>query len=95
MKDRIARLVPEVERELRETADRREKARMEQALVESETKYRELVDEVSDGFFIMDNEGVTTFANSALAKMLGFRHPTELIGKNFMGFISPDVKEEV
>lgn len=95
MKDRIARLVPEVERELKEAEARREKVRMEQALVESELKYRELVDEVSDGFFIMDNEGVTTFANLALAKMLGFRHPSELIGKNFMGFLSPDVKEEV
>jgi len=95
MKDRIARLVPEVERELREAEARREQVRMEQALVESETKYRELVDEVSDGFFIMDKEGVTNFANLALAKMLGFRHPSELIGKNFMGFVSPDVKEEV
>ena len=94
MKDRIARLVPEVERELKEAEARREKVRMEQALVESELKYRELVDEVNDGYFITDKEGVITFVNSALAKILGYRRPEEVIGRNFMQLLSPDVAQE-
>jgi len=90
-----ARDVSTVDRELRDAESRKERKRMEGVLLESESKYRELVDEVNDGFSINDNEGVITFTNKALAKMMGFLHPNELIGKNFKEFISPDVQKEV
>ncbi len=95
MKGHTSRLVLTVVRELREVQERREKRRMEQALIESEEKYRELVDEVNDGFYISDSEGVLLFANKALAKMLGYEHPEKLIGKKFLEFITPETVEEV
>jgi len=76
-------------------AEKETKKLMEQALVESELKYRELVDEVNDGYYITDKEGVMTFVNSALTKILGYKHPEELIGRNFMELLSPDMAQEV
>src|SRR4051812_32444840 len=44
LKHRLARLVPAVERALRETAERADRLRAEQAMSQSEHKYRELFD---------------------------------------------------
>ncbi len=61
----------------------------EEALRESEQKYRGLVTEISDGIFITDNKGRLTFANPALARIHGFGTPEELVGKSFLDFILP------
>jgi len=54
---------------------------------ESESKYRTLVDEVNDGFYISDSKGVLSFANLAMARILGFNHPDEIIGHRFIEFL--------
>ncbi len=64
--------------------------RAEEALRESETKYRTLVDEVNDGFYVCDIQGVLTFANHALANILGFENPEALIGRRFQEFLPPE-----
>jgi PAS domain S-box-containing protein len=63
--------------------------RAEAALRESEAKYRDLVDEVNDGFYMSDLDGVLTFVNRALARVLGFDHPEALVGRNFLEFVPP------
>ncbi|MCK4960960.1 MAG: response regulator, partial [Anaerolineales bacterium] len=54
MKANLARLVPVVERELREAEIRREHDRMEQALRESKEKYRTILEDIEDGYFEVD-----------------------------------------
>jgi PAS domain S-box-containing protein len=44
----------------------------EEALRESEARYRELYDHASDGIFIIDREGRCTSANPAACRMLGW-----------------------
>ena len=61
----------------------------EDELRKSEEKYRLLVDEVSDGFYIIDTEGIFTFANRALAKILGCEEPKDIIGRSFVEFVPP------
>jgi len=56
----------------------------------SEKKYRNLVNEVNDGFYIIDKQGFLTFANKGLAKILGFAESEELIGRNIREFIPED-----
>ncbi len=64
----------------------------ENALKESEERYRRLVDMAGDGLCIVVGF-VIEFANSALASMLGCE-PGELIGKSFEDFLDPqDVKK--
>ncbi len=62
---------------------------VDEALRLSESKYRLLVDEVNDGFYICDSHGVLTYANQALARILGFEKPEALIGQNFLQFVKP------
>jgi PAS domain S-box-containing protein len=67
----------------------------EQALQESETKYRTLVDEVNDGFYINDRQGILTFANQALAHIFGVNHPSEIVNRSFAELISPLMRDEL
>ena len=80
--------------ELRRANDRlqaelAERQRAEVALRESEVKYRTLVDEVSDGFYVSDLTGTLTFANRALAHILGVERPEALMGRSFLEFVPP------
>jgi PAS domain S-box-containing protein len=67
----------------------------EEALRESEAKYRGLVAEISDGIFITDDRGALIFVNPALAQIHGFEHPDQLVGRTFMEFIAPSMLNEV
>ena len=58
-----------------------ERKRTEQALRESEEKYRGLVTEISDGIFITNDRGELTFVNPALARIHGFEYPNQLMGR--------------
>jgi PAS domain S-box-containing protein len=66
----------------------------EEALRESEEKYRGLVTEISDGIFITNDRGEVTFANLALARIHGFDHPDKIVGKTFQEFIAAPMLNE-
>ena len=57
MKTNLARLVPAVERELRETAERREGASTKNELVELEKKFQVIFHESLDGMLVLDAAG--------------------------------------
>ena len=60
----------------------------EEALRESETKHRTLLESLADGVFVAQ-EGHFVFANDALARMLGYA-PDELRGLPFDAVIAPE-----
>jgi len=78
MKGNLARLVPAVERELREAATRRARREAEAALRESEFRYRLLWETASDAVILMDTESRIRFANPAVEQVFGYK-PEELI----------------
>jgi two-component system sensor histidine kinase UhpB len=55
MKDKLARLVPAVERELREAEMRRDRTRADLALRESEERFRQLGENIGAVFFMSEN----------------------------------------
>lgn len=80
-KREMARLVPAIERELREVAARRERKRVDAALLASEIRYRRLFETAKDGILLLDAEsGKITDVNPSLNEMLGYSS-VELIGK--------------
>ncbi|MEW6196958.1 MAG: PAS domain S-box protein [Bacteroidota bacterium] len=87
LKQHINKLVPALQRVTHESKIEQAKIRAEKELRASEEKYRRLVNEVNDGFYITDQHGNITFANAALAKMLGYGRVEDLIGHNFLEFI--------
>ncbi len=63
-----------------------ERKRIEAALVESEIKYRELVESLHEGVWMIDSDEITVFVNSRMAEMLGYT-VDEMFGKSIISFI--------
>ena len=72
LKDNLVRLVPIIEREMHESANRRARRKAEAELRHSEAQYRRLIDTAYEGIWITDAEARITYANQRLAEMLGF-----------------------
>ncbi len=88
MKDSLRRLVPAIERELREAATRATQRRAERALYDSEERLRAVMDNVVDAILTVDGAGVIEGANPAATRLFGCRSADELVGKPFAALLS-------
>ena len=70
LKGNLTRLVPAVERELREAIGRRERRQAEEALVESEANYRSLFENSLDAVLLASADGSILDVNPAACSML-------------------------
>jgi PAS domain S-box-containing protein len=66
----------------------------EEALRESEERYRKLVEKISELFYVLDKEGNIKFVNSAATEIIGVK-PEEMIGKPYGDFIYAEDYEQV
>src|ERR671910_279122 len=73
MKDNLARLNSAIERELRDAEVRRERR-------QAEEKYRSIFENAVEGIFQTSVDGRFLTANPAMARMLGYESPEELLG---------------
>jgi PAS domain S-box-containing protein len=87
IKGNLARLGPAIERELRDSEVRRERKRAELALLESENRYRSLIETMQDGVSLINTKGMILYANRRKAEMLGYDDSKDLIGSNLQDFI--------
>jgi len=60
-----------------------------EALRKREEQFRELVENINDALFSLDQEGRLTFVSPIMKKILGYTQE-EMIGRNFMDFIYPE-----
>ncbi len=60
--------------------------KIQNALMESETKYRQLVNVAQEGIWAFDNNYNTIFVNPQMTKMLGYSE-SELVGKSIFEFL--------
>src|SRR5712671_6023286 len=72
MKNNLARLVPALKRELREAEVRRARRLAEEGLRDSESRFRQLIEQASDGIFVTDKEGNFILVNSRYCEMLDY-----------------------
>jgi PAS domain S-box-containing protein len=66
----------------------------ESALIESERRYRDLVD-LSPDAILVHADGRFVFANEAAARLLGAGAPSDLMGKPFLEIVHPDDRRVV
>ena len=71
-----------------------ENKRAERALLESEQRYRTLLENVEDGYYEVDLEGNYIFCNEAFARILGYGSQ-DLVGLNFRSFTNPVTAQSV
>jgi two-component system, cell cycle sensor histidine kinase and response regulator CckA len=70
-----------------------ERRRGEDALRESEKKYRRLIEMLQEGIWMIDADARTTFVNRRMAEMLGYT-AEEMLGKHLFSFMDGDGMEE-
>ena len=71
-KQNLSRLVPAIERELREAAARRDRRAAETALRASEARFHRLVESMPLGLLISDSVGRIVYANASIERMLNY-----------------------
>lgn len=84
MKGNLKRLVPAIERELREAVIRHEQKKAEEALLESEKKYKNLVDNALVGIYKTNLKGDILYVNDALTKILEFQSKEEMMAESVL-----------
>jgi PAS domain S-box-containing protein len=67
----------------------------EEALRESEERYRSLVEHAFDGVMIQDFSGTILSANPRMAGMFGFSGTEELIGQDALSLVAPECRTMV
>ncbi len=96
-KNKLRQLIPVIKRALYEHEQKLKIKLLEvgEALIKSEIKYKDLVNEISDGYFVTNNQGIITFANIPLAKIFGFISPEEMTGHLFTEFNKKNDTQDV
>jgi PAS domain S-box-containing protein len=80
MKDKLSRLAPAVEREIREAQSRRERRQAEEGVAQLSRRMELILNSAGEGIYGSDTAGKITFINPALAGMLGWE-ASELLGQ--------------
>ena len=81
MKDKLARLAPAIERELRDVAVRREQRLAQEALQASQKLLAGIMSSIGEGILVMDDERGLIFMNPEAERLLGWSKE-ELLGKD-------------
>jgi PAS domain S-box-containing protein len=89
LKDRLARIGPAVERALEQRRLRRDKLAADQALRQSEERFRALIENSADVISLIDATGTILFETPSVERVLGYR-PDELVGQSAFSLVHPD-----
>ena len=67
--------------------------RLEAELIQSERRFRTVIDTMQEGFFLTDRKGQRLFANKALARIYGRKNPSDLLGRDFLDHVAPELRQ--
>ena len=89
MKDKLLRLVPAVEREIREAQTRRKHWQAQAELQASELRFRALIEHSADVITTLTMDGIVLYASPAVSRVLGYQ-PDEIVGHSAFERLHPD-----
>ena len=88
LKHRLMRLIPAVDRALREANEHAERERAEEAMRQSEHKYRELFESLSDAAFVADEQSGKIIDTNRCAETLLGCPRSEILGRKQSQFLA-------
>ncbi len=94
LKGDLSRLPPAVERELGAAEARRERRQAEEALQESEERFRSVVEEAPEAIYV-STHGRFRYLNPAAVRLFGAASESELVGQPVLERVHPDFRSEV
>jgi hypothetical protein len=94
LKGKLARLIPSIERGVRERRDRDAHREAQRALLHSEERYRQIVESTSEGVWLVDREARVAFVNRRVVDLLGHAE-RDLIGAPLFRFFPEPVRSAV
>ncbi len=74
--------------------DATERKKAEQALAESEARYRRIIETAEEGIATHEPDGTITYVNQRMADMLGYSRE-EIIGRSSLDFVDDEEREKV
>jgi PAS domain S-box-containing protein len=89
LKHRLSRLAPAVRRAVQETVERGERKKAEEALRESETRFRVIVENTFDLICELDSNARYVYCSPNYREVLGYE-PEELLGHDVFTLIHPE-----
>ena len=89
-KDKLERLPLVVARELADARERLARREAEQQLVNSEARYRAIVESSGDGFLVIDADARIEFACRRAAELFGYDDPEDLVGLDGFTMLGAD-----
>jgi PAS domain S-box-containing protein len=92
MKGQLTRLLPAIARELQEARERHQRRQAEQALRDSEARFRSLIENTSDIILLLDAGGKIHYASSSVQRILGYA-PEELVAQPLALWLHPDDRD--
>lgn len=94
MKGHLTKLVPVIERELREAEIRRESRKVEETLEQERRLMQYVLNNIPEPIFFKDTESRFTRINTAQSSMLGIDDPKDAIGKTDSDYIQKENAQE-
>ncbi len=94
MKGQLTRLVPAVEREIRESRNRQSARKAEEALRRSERLSRLILENSKDAIILTDFDSVIQLANPAVEKVFGYDRDS-IVGKNISILLPDKIPDDI
>lgn len=94
LKDRPARLIPAIERELREAQERRQRREAERRLYESETRFRLITENTHDLISLTNVKGKYVYVSPSFDRVLGYSS-SDLVGTSPLDLVHTEDRRDI
>lgn len=72
-----------------------ERKHAESQILESEARFRQIVENASDLIYRVNTDGILTYANPSALRAMGFESEEEALGKHYLDLTTPEMRHKI